>query len=215
MAIAILLVLCVLAAARVYVLVVRPWMQRWGATDADIVRAMPGDPDVPDSNYGTTLGVTIDAGPAEVWPWLPQMGYQRGGLYSYDWLDRLFGFLDRPSATRVLPQWQHLEVGEEIPIGAGAGFPVRAVDPFSSLVLGGDRPGLSWIWEFGLYPIGAKRTRLISRNRARVAQTIGRRLFLAALEPAAFLMTRKMLLGIKERAERLAAETPASRRRAA
>ena len=215
MAIAILVVLCVLAAARVYVLIVRPWMQRWGATDADVVRTMPGDADVPDPNYDTTLGVTIDAGPAEIWPWLPQMGYQRGGLYSYDWLDRLFGFLDRPSSTHVLPQWQHLEVGEEIPIGAGAGFPVRAVDPFASLVLGGDRPGLSWIWEFGLYPVGAKRTRLISRNRARVAPTIGRRLFLAALEPAAFLMTRKMLLGIKERAEKLAAETPASKRRAA
>lgn len=202
-------------AAGGYVFAVRPWMRRWGATDADIVRPMPGDADVPDANYDTTLGVTIEAGPAEIWPWLPEMGYQRGGLYSYDRLDRLFGFLDRPSATRVLPYWQHLEVGDEIPMGAGAGFPVRAVDPFASLVLGGDAPGARWMWEFGLYPVSAGRTRLISRNRARVARTIGRRLFLVALEPAAFLMTRKMLLGIRKRAERLVAMRPVTTRRAA
>ena len=216
MAMATFSVLFVLAAAAGwYVVVVRPWMRRWGATHADVGRVMPGDAEVPDPNYDTTLGVTIDAGPAEIWPWLMQMGYQRGGLYSYDWLDRLFGFLDRPSATRVLPYWRHLKVGEEIPIGAGAGFPVRVIDPYASLVLGGDAPGFRWMWEFGLYPVGAGRTRLISRNRARAARTIGWRLFMIALEPAAFLMTRKMLLGIKKRAERLAAETPASTRHAA
>jgi hypothetical protein len=188
-------------------MMVATWMRRWGATGVDLARIMPGDADVPDPTYDATLGVTIEAGPAEIWPWLIQMGYQRGGLYSYDWLDRLFGFLDRPSATRVLPQYQRLAVGDEIPMGAGAGFPVRAIDPYSALVLGGEAPGFRWIWQFGLYPVGAARTRLISRNRANVARTAGWRLFMIVLEPAAFLMTRRMLLGIKQRAEALAAES--------
>ena len=188
-------------------MMIATWMRRWGATRVDLARVMPGDADVPDPNYDTTLGVTIEASRAEIWPWLIQMGYQRGGLYSYDWLDRLFGFLDRPSATRVLPQYQRLAVGDEIPMGAGAGFPVRAIDPYSALVLGRDAPGFRWIWQFGLYSVGAGRTRLISRNRANVARTVGWRLFMIVLEPAAFLMTRRMLLGIKQRAEALAHES--------
>ena len=98
---------------------------------------MPGDCVVTLPSYETTLGVTIDAAPAAIWPWLVQMGYRRGGLYSYDWLDRLFGYLDAPSAERILPEWQHLAVGDEIPIGRGGGFPVKAIEPFRSLVLGG------------------------------------------------------------------------------
>ena len=60
------------------------------------------------------------------------MGYRRGGLYSYDWLDRLFGYLDAPSADRILPEWQLLAAGDEIPIGRGGGLPVRAIEPFVS-----------------------------------------------------------------------------------
>jgi hypothetical protein len=215
MMIAMLILFVLAAVVGWYAGVARSWMRRWGATGVDLARVMPGDADVADPNYDTTLAVTVEAGPAEIWPWLMQMGYQRGGLYSYDWLDRLFGFLDRPSATRVLPQYQRLAVGDEIPMGAGAGFPVRAIDPYSALVLGGDAPGFRWIWQFGLYPVGAGRTRLISRNRATVARTAGWRLFMIVLEPAAFLMTRRMLLGIKQRAEALAAESRHASGRAA
>ena len=100
---------------------------------------MLGDDQVTLPSYEATLGVTIDAAPADIWPWLMQMGYRRGGLYSYDWLDRLFGYLDAPSAERILPEWQTLAVGDEIPIGRGGGFPVKAIEPFRSLVLGGLR----------------------------------------------------------------------------
>src|SRR5215813_2834556 len=75
------------------------------------------------ATYSSTLAVTIDAAPEHIWPWLVQMGYRRGGLYSYDWLDRLFGYLDRPSAIRILPEFQRLAAGDEIPIGRGQGFP--------------------------------------------------------------------------------------------
>lgn len=194
-----------LAVVVLYWFPIRRWTHRWGATAADLTRAMPGDGDVVGSTYSTTLAVTIDAPPENIWPWLLQMGYQRGGLYSYDWLDRLFGYLDRPSASCILPEFQRLEVGDEIPIGGSPGFPVKAIDPLRALVLGGKADGFEWVWQFGLYPLDEKRTRLVSRNRARVANTIASWLFMRVLEPAAFLMTRRMLLGLKRRAEALGA----------
>ena len=165
---------------------------------------MLGDRHVALPSYEATLGVTIDTAPAAIWPWLMQMGYRRGGLYSYDWLDRLFGYLDAPSAERILPEWQLLAVGDEIPIGRGGGFPVKAIEPYRSLVLGGHAPDVDWSWEFALAPVGTERTRLISRNRVRIAGRIRRPVTLFIIEPAAFLMTRKMLLGIKRRAEGMA-----------
>jgi hypothetical protein len=164
---------------------------------------MLGDTQVTLPGYEATLGVTINTAPGDIWPWLMQLGYRRGGLYSYDWLDRLFGYLDAPSAERVLPEWQQLEVGDEIPIGRGGGFPVKAIEPFRSLVLGGQAPGVEWSWELALAPLPEGRTRLISRNRLRTAGTLRSRLTLLFIQPAAFVMTRKMLLGIKRRAEAL------------
>lgn len=165
---------------------------------------MRGDRYVTLPSHETTLGVTINTAPAAIWPWLLQMGYRRGGLYSYDWLDRLFGYLDAPSAERILPQWQQLAVGDEIPIGGGEGFPVKAIEPLRSLVLGGHREDVEWSWELAIVQIGVSQSRLISRNRVWMANTIRSRLTMLAIEPAAFVMTRKMLLGIKRRAETLA-----------
>ena len=173
----------------------------WGTTDSDLTRAMAGDFLIPVATYRTTLAVSVNARPEQIWPWLVQMGYRRGGLYSYDWLDRLFGYLDRPSATRILPEYQELKVGDEIPIGRGGGFPVTAIEPSRALVLGGTGDGFQWVWQFGLYPLDGKRTRLVSRNSVRVPSTLGWWLFLRVVEPAAFLMTRRMLLGLKRRAE--------------
>jgi hypothetical protein len=181
----------------------RGWFVSWGSTPVERARTMSGDASIPNATYRATLAVTIDAPPACVWPWLVQMGYRRGGLYSYDWLDRLFGYLDRPSAKSILPEFQHLAVGDEIPIGRGGGFPVASIDPLRELVLGGSGDGFQWIWEFGLFPVDDLRTRLVSRNIVRVPKTIGSWLFIRLIEPAAFLMTRRMLLGIKQRAERL------------
>jgi hypothetical protein len=132
------------------------------------------------------------------------MGYQRGGLYSYDWLDRLFGYLDRSSSDAILAQFQQLAVGEEIPLGRGQGFPVSAIEPYRALVLSGSGDGVAWVWQFGLYPADQTRTRLVSRNRVRVSRTVGSWLFMRVIEPAAFLRTRRMLLGLKHRAEVLA-----------
>ena len=202
------MVYAVLLAAVLYWIPIRLWYRRWGVTDAELNQPMPGDKDVSNPTYVAMLAVTIDAPPEYVWPWLLQMGKGRGGLYSYDWLDRLFGYLDRPSADRVLPEFQHLAVGDIIPVGGAAGgFPVKIIKPGEALVLGGETAGFQWAWQFALVPVSRSQTRLISRNQARVPRSIASFLFMLALEPAAFIMTRKMLLGVKRRAEALCRES--------
>jgi hypothetical protein len=197
--------LIALTFAAVYLVLIRRWMGRWGTTSPDLTRVMAGDSLIVHPTYSGTMAVIVNARPEHIWPWLVQMGYQRGGLYSYDWLDRLFGYLDRPSATRVLPEFQHLTVGDEIPLGRGPRWPVAAVEARRALVLDmRNMGGIDWMWQFGLYPVDETRTQLVSRSRVR-AQTLWARLFTFAIEPVGFLMTRRMLLGLKQRAEALAA----------
>ena len=195
--------LVILAVAVLYWFPIRRWMSRWGATASDLARVMAGDGLLVDPTYSGTTVVVVDAAPEHIWPWLVQIGYQRGGLYSYDWLDRLVGYLDRPSATCILPQFQHLAVGDEIPLGRGPGWPVAILEPNRALVLDMRNLGaFDWVWQFGLYAMDEKRTRLVSRSRVRT-RTTWARLFTYAIEPAGFLTTRRMLLGLKWRAEAL------------
>jgi hypothetical protein len=162
------------------------------------------------------MAVTINARPEDIWPWLMQMGYQRGGLYSYDWLDRVFGFLDRPSATRILPEFQHLSAGDTIPVGHGAQWPVAAIEPRRALVLDmRKQSGFDWVWQFGLYAIDERRTRFVSRSQVRPRTIWAWLVTVSAIEPSGFLMTRRMLLGLKQRAEALAVERSAASVRAA
>ena len=184
----------------------RRWMSRWGTTPSDLTRVMAGDSLLVNPTYSGMMAVIVNAAPEHIWPWLVQIGYQRGGLYSYDWLDRLFGYLDRPSATGIFPEFQHLAVGDEIPLGRDPSWPVGAIEPYRALVLDmRNMGGLDWVWQFGLYAVEEKRTQLVSRSRVH-AQTVWARLLTHAIEPAGFLMTRRMLLGLKQRAERLRAK---------
>ena len=198
---------------------IRRWMSRWGTTPSDLTRVMAGDALLDNPMYSGTMAVIVNAEPEHIWPWLVQIGYRRGGLYSYDWLDRLFGFLDRPSAIRILPEFQNLAVGDRIPMGQGPSWPVAAIDPNRALVL--DMRSLSpfdWVWQFGLYRVDENRTRLVSRSCVRT-RSVWARLATYLIEPAGFIMTRRMLLGLKQRAEGLRAanmaEIRANRRPAA
>lgn len=147
------------ALAVLYWFPVRRWMSRWGATRSDLARVMAGDRLLTDPTYSGTMAVTVDAPPEDIWPWLVQIGYQRGGLYSYDWLDRLFGYLDRPSATRILPEFQRLAAGDTIPLGRGPNWPVADVEPNRALVLDmRNMGGFDWVWQFGLFAVDDKRT---------------------------------------------------------
>ena len=184
---------------------IRRWMSRWGATPSDLTRVMAGDALLVNPMYSGTMAVIVDAAPEHIWPWLVQIGYQRGGLYSYDWLDRLFGFLDRSSATRILPEFQNLAVGDTIPLGQGPGWPVAVLEPNRTLVLDMRNQGaFDWVWQFGLYTVDRNRTQLVSRSCVRT-RSAWAKLATHVIEPAGFLMTRRMLLGLKQRAEALRA----------
>src|SRR6187455_297693 len=167
--------------AALYWFPIRRWMGRWGTTPSDLSRVMAGDGLIGDPTYSGTMAVIVNARPDDIWPWLVQMGYQRGGLYSYDWLDRLFGYLDRPSASHILPEFQHLAVGDEIPLGRGPSWPVAALEPNRALVLDMRNMGdFDWVWQFGLHAVDERRTRLVSRSRVRT-QTAWARLVTYAI----------------------------------
>ena len=177
------------------------WLRNWGATRREIARFFPGDRLVPDASYVSTRAVTIDAPRSAVWPWLAQMGYRRGGLYSYDWLDRLFGYLDAPSAETVLPEFQYVKAGDWIPVGRGPSWPVRVAEPERALVLE-PVPGRI-TWSFYLLPHSESATRLVTRVRCAPPASLAERITMPFVNVAAFVMTRRMLLGIKRRAEAL------------
>jgi hypothetical protein len=198
-------VLVILVLTMVYWFPVRRWFGRWGTTEEELTRGMRGDALIANPTHSATHAVTVDASPKDIWPWLVQMGAGRGGLYSYDWLDRVFGILDRPSADRVLPEFQRLAVGDAISLGPREALTVAALDPDRALVLSYNAHGFEWVWQFGMYPIDENRTRLVTRGTERFANTIGAWLFMRVMEPAAFIMTRRMLLGVKQRAEALKA----------
>lgn len=196
--------------AAVYPLLLRGRCLTWGAYPEEVVRTMPGDDLQPGSDVVTTRAVTIDAPPSAIWPWLVQMGSGRAGAYTYDRLENLFG-LDMHSADEILPQFQDLAEGDLLPVGSGGPvLRVAVLDPERALVLRSEDGG--WVWSFGLYPDDGI-TRLVSRNRISDSGTPLlrplRRLFTTmVMEPVSLLMERRMLLGIKERAERLALTRP-------
>lgn len=194
------------AALSVYVVAVRPWHRRWGATDQEVAQPMLGDEAIEDPKFVSTRAVTIKAKPAEVWPWLMQMGFERGGMYSYDWVDRAMGILDEESSWQILPEYQELKVGDLIPMGSGPSWPVKSLDPYRSLVLYGKESNVEFSWSYLLEEVGEGQTRLILRIRVDMDPKPWDIPLLLLMDPGEFLMTRKHLLGIKARAEALAKE---------
>jgi hypothetical protein len=181
-----------------YRFAVQPWQHRWGATDEELRRVMPGDEVISQAN-STTRAITIGATPAKVWPWLVQIGYGRAGWYSYDWIDND----GRPSADRIVPEFQDLGVGDQILMVPGMGPRVRALEPNRWLLSGDEETGT---WCLALYPTLDGSTRLVSRWRQDWPITPATAFWILISDPGAFVMERKMLKGIKERAERLAGE---------
>jgi hypothetical protein len=182
----------------------RDWCLTWGATGDEAARTLPGDDLLAEPDVVSTRAVTIGARPRFIWPWLVQMGPGRGGAYTYDWIENLFG-LGMHSADKILPEFQDLKVGDAQQLGArGPVLRVAALDPEKSLVLRSDDG--HWTWAFVIVPGDRYTTRLISRNRIATpgASALTRALYTYLMEPGSLIMERKMLLGIKHRAEHLA-----------
>ncbi len=172
----------------------------WGA-EAEADARLPGDELLEDADGVATRGIDVDAPPSAVWPWIAQMGPSpRGGAYTYDWIENVMG-LDMHSADQVLPDFQHPEVGDTIGYGKNR-MRVERAEP--EHVLAWRSEDGNWVWAFVLEPRDGG-TRLVSRNRFRLP-TLATRLGMLPMEPASLVMERKMLQGIKKRAEALARE---------
>jgi hypothetical protein len=180
-----------------YLLIYRPLQLRWGATDEEVARAMPGDEIQQKPIFNATRAVTINARPEQIWPWLVQIGYLRAGWYGYDWIDN-----DTiASADRIIPQLQHLKVGDDLPIWKGNNYKVVAVEPNRFLVWEskGGRDSMT----LALYPLDASHTRLVWRKHDASYIWTSPSILIPQLfaDGADLLAIRQNLLGIKERAE--------------
>jgi hypothetical protein len=210
-----------LASVAVYVLRIRRLIDRWGASDEEVRRSMPGDDLVSQPHLQTTRAITIQAPIADVYPWLAQIGQGRGGFYSYDWLENNpIQQLGIHSADRILPDLQHLGPGDQIPVAPGPPFygflvaevaaPERLVlemrmHPFSGAQQDAAAEGASLhaTWAFALEPTESLSTRLVTRTRSDVRLPVFVRVaYCLVLEAAMFVMERGMMLGIRARAER-------------
>ncbi len=189
--------LSIAAILAIYLLWLRPWQLHWGASGEEVNRAMTGDDLVKRPTFKATRAVTIQARPEEIWPWLAQMGCTRGGWYSYDRIDNQ----GVPSAERILPEFQQIEVGDLIPTSGDGerGFTVRGFEP-NRWMLWGDEE-YSWCW--GLFPLDEGRTRLVTRLHVKYKWLSPWILMMLAYDVGEILMMRKCLLGIKRRAEAL------------
>jgi hypothetical protein len=194
----------------------RPRLLTWGTAPHESTRAYPGDQLIPDPDSGATMATTLPAPPERVWPWLVQMGGGRGGWYSWDWLDNN----GAPSADRIVPQWQHLEVGQHLyraPKGPTNWWTVVVLEPNRTLVLqasygsltgqgfdprSGPRPWASvdGVWGFHLRPAPGGRTRLVVRTRSRSRPRGFARPFTLLLgEPVHFTMQTRQFHNLRTR----------------
>jgi hypothetical protein len=198
-----------------YDTMLRPWMQDWGATEEERVATLPGDDIIQDVMSHYTRAVTIDAPPEAVWPWLVQIGDRRAGFYSYDWIERfVFGgtvhYVERThSATQIHPELQDVQVGDRINTGSigelAIGSPITVLEPNRAFVMG--------TWAFVLRPRPGGGTRLLvcerdagwlrlaAPRRSGILRAIGSLIDYVVAEPLHFAMVRKMMLGLKQRAE--------------
>lgn len=184
----------------------RRYYLRWGATDAESAGALPGDDFLPSADLQATRAITIKAPAEAVWPWLAQMGQGRGGFYSYDFLENLQG-LDIHSADRIHPEWQDIQAGDRFHLApaASSDLEIAVVDAGNALVLRvppGSPPGpFDFTWAFVLRPQPDGTTRLLVRERYAYRQWWAAWM-VEAVEVASFIMSRRMLQGIRSRAEK-------------
>jgi hypothetical protein len=190
--------------AVIVIIALMPWMDRWGATNDEIAASYAGDDLVPSPAVTYTRAVTVNATPEEVYPWLVQIGAEKGGMYSYSWFETNILRCELINADRIHEEWQGLKVGDLVKMCPGdwgpPAYEVAILESDKALVVGHKENG-EWldIWQFILVPQTDGTTRLIARSRDMKSGGIWN-----IIRPGQFIMERGMLLGIKERAEAMA-----------
>jgi hypothetical protein len=179
---------------------------RWGATDEELDALLPGDDLVSHADVTATRAVTVRAGVADVWPWIAQLGQGRAGFYSYDFLENLVG-CEIHSADQIVPGWQSIDVGAEVKLHPEVGLVVAMVEPGRALVLRGGVPigkmlaPYDFTWAFVVCEQSDGATRLVVRERYGYSHWWAG-LIVEPAELISFVMSQRMLRGIRARAER-------------
>lgn len=180
-----------------------PWMDRWGATDDEIAASLTGDELVPSARISYTRAISINASPEDIYPWVVQLGAEKGGMYSYEWFETNLLQCELINADRIHPEWQNLKVGDPMKMCPGTSGPppyeIAIIEPNSSIIMGHKENG-AWVevWQFHFIPKEDGTTRLVIRSRSAAEGW-----FWDIIRPGEFIMMRGMMFGIKERAEAL------------
>lgn len=192
--------------AAAYVLLARPWHLTWGATDDESSRPLTGDDLIADADITATRAITIRASADQIWPWIAQLGQGQGGFYSYDFLENLIGG-DIHNADRIVPEWQHVAIGGGVRLGPEVELSVALLTRGRSLVLrggfplGSTTPPFDFTWAFALQDGPDGTTRLLVRERYAYTRPWAW-LLVEPIEAVSFVMSQKLLRGIRDRAER-------------
>ena len=182
-----------------------PWMDRWGASEDETDASLLGDELVPSPRITYTRAIPIDSAPEEIYPWIVQLGAERGGWYSYQWFETNILRCKIVNADRIHEEWQDLNVGDKVKMCPDENMPpaykVARIEPNQAIVLGHQEDG-NWVevWQFILVPQTDGTTRLVIRSRSAAEGW-----FWDIIRPGEFIMMRGMMLGIKERAEAMVA----------
>jgi hypothetical protein len=193
------------SASIVAVALARRLYLRWGSTAEELATALPGDDLVPDANITATRAISVATSADQVWPWIAQIGQGRGGFYTYDFLENLAG-CDIHSADGIVPEWQSPSVGDEVRLHPEIGLRVALLDRGRALVLRGGipmgpvAPPYDCTWAFSVRPQEDGTTRLVVRERYEYTRWWSS-LLVEPVQLISFVMSRRMLRGIKRRAE--------------
>lgn len=189
-----------------------------GATEEEARGPLPGDELIHDADLTVTRAITVRRPPEAVWPWIAQLGQGRGGFYSYDVLENLVGCRIH-NASRIVPEWQNVEVGDDVRLAPEVALKVAVVEPGRTFVLrggvsvGSGPPPYDFTWAFALRELPGGSTRLLVRERYRYESWWARPV-VAVGGAMSQVMSRKMLRGIRDRAERTAPVSPEAARAA-
>jgi hypothetical protein len=183
------------------VVLLMPWMDSWGASPQEISASLPGDELVLSPNIGYTRAISVNASPEEIYPWIVQLGAEKGGWYSYEWFETNVLRCQNTNADRIHEEWQGLEVGDKVLMCPDENMPpayiVAMIEENRVIVLGHQKND-SWVevWQFNLVPQDDGTTRFVIRSRSAAQGWLW-----DVIRPGIFIMERQMMLGIKERAE--------------
>ncbi len=178
-----------------------PWMDRYGASEPELIASYPGDELIVSPAIMYTRAITIAAPPEHIYPWIIQMGAERGGMYSYAWFETNILRCELINADRIHEEWQGLKPGDPVKMCPGNWGPVpyevASLEPNRSVVLGHQENG-NWLdtWQFTLVPQNDGSTRLVVRSRDLKTGALW-----AMIRPGEFIMEHGMLNGIRQRAE--------------